>query len=146
MPSPRVQLISDAVDDRLKTLAPSIDVYRGEITTSPPIVPETGRIAPYLVYYPFGPVDGPDPNVGDTITDLTYTVQVTCVAGFEADCEFVVDQVSGLMNRWTPTVAGMTFGRFRPPPGYDPGPIQRDDTVKPPRFFLPLQYRITATT
>lgn len=146
MPSPRQQLISDAVNDRLLTLAPSIDVFRGELTTSPVIVPETGRVAPYLVHYPFGRADGPDPNVGDIVTDLTYTNQITCVAGFEADCEYVVDQVDGLMNRWTPTVTGLVFGRFRPPPGYDPGPVRRDDTVKPVRFWVPLQYRVTATT
>lgn len=145
MPSPRQQLVTDAVDARLASLSPTVDVFRGEVTASPDILPN-GRVKSYVVYYPFGPSDGPDANVGDTVTDLTYTCQITCVAGFEADCEYLVDQVAGLMNRWTPTVAGLVFGRFRPPPGYDPGPVRRDDTVKPVRFWVPLQYRITATT
>lgn len=146
MPSPRLQLVSDAVETRLRTLSPALTVGRGELSTSPPIMPENGRVAPYAVLYPFGPADGPNLDLGDTAADLTYTCQINVAAGFETDCEYWIDQVVGLMNRWTPAVSGLVFGRFRPPTGYEPGAVRRDDTVTPPRFWLPLQYRIPVTT
>lgn len=146
MASPRQQLVSDAVQARLGGLGASVDVFRGEVDTSPTVVPENGRVQSYIVLYPFGRAAGPDGDLGDQATDLTYTCQIQCVAGFETDCEYLVDQVDGLMNRWTPAVAGLVFGRFKPPVGYDPGPVRRDDTVKPVRFWVPLQYRITVTS
>lgn len=142
--SPRQQLVTDAVIARLATTG--FIVYRAEVATTVPVQPATGRIAPYLVAYPFGKAGGPDPDLGDSTNDLTYTVQVTCVAGFSADTEYVVDQVNGILNRWTPTVTGMVCGTLRPPPGYDPGPVRPDYTVTPPRFWVPLQYRTTVTT
>lgn len=144
MSSPRQQLITDAVIARLGGLG--FTVYRAEVTSSVPVLSTTGRIAPYLVAYPFGKAAGPDGNLGDSTDDLTYTVQVQCVAGFAADCEYVVDQVDGRLNRWTPSVTGYACGTFRPPVGYDPGPVRRDETVTPVRFWVPLQYRTTVTT
>lgn len=145
MPRPSLRLISDAVNTQLGTLSPAIDIYRGEVTDSPAIVPQSGRIAPYLVFYTFGPADVAEGDLADAPTDVTYTIQVDCVAGFEADCAWVVEQVVGKLDRWAPTVAGMVVGRLKPPTGYDPGPFRRDDAVKPSRFSLPLQYRTTAT-
>jgi hypothetical protein len=143
--SPRQQLITDALVAHLGNLT-GISVFRGEVTVSPPVVDETGRIAPYVVLYAFGKAAGPEVALDDDVLDLTYTCQITCAAAFEADCEYVVDQVDASMNRWTPTVSGVVFGRFRPPSGYTPPIVHRDDTVKPVRFTVPLQYRITATT
>jgi hypothetical protein len=142
MTRPEQRLITTAILTRLAGLT----VYRGEVPDHPPILPDSDRTAPYVVLYPFGPKDGPDGNLADTVADIDYTGQLTCVAGFVEDCEFLTSQVDALMNRWVPVVAGVVFGAFRPPPGFDPGPVQRDPDVRPPRFFVPLQYQTTATT
>jgi hypothetical protein len=142
---PRQKLITDAVVARAGTLA-NLQIFRGEIDAPITLLANTDRIGRYLVIYPFGGTDGPDRNLADAGGDLTYGFQATVAAGFEADCEYLVDQVRGLFNRWVPAVTGVVFGAFRPPVGYQPGPVRRDDDVSPPRFWLPLQYVTTATT
>jgi hypothetical protein len=147
--SPEQRPITDAVLARLVSVVGLVQgstLFDAEAPEPPPTAVDTGRTVPYVIAYPFGGTPGPDPNVGDTITDLTYTIQLTCVAGFRADLEHLVFVVDGALNRWVPVVSGLTFGAFRPPPGYSPGPIQRDQSVLPPRFWLPLQYRTPATT
>lgn len=146
MTRPSVQLIADAVFARLVSLAPDVTFYRGQLNASIPILPATGRIITYGILHSFGPVDGPDADVGDQPIDLTYTCQIDVVAGYEADCQYATDLVVAKMDRWAPVVTGLVVGRFRPPPGYDPGPFRPDDVVQPSRFSIPLQYRTTATT
>jgi hypothetical protein len=145
VPDPRQKLITDAVVARANTLT-NLVVFRGEVDRQLPTLTNSDRVNRYAVIHPFGRTGGPDPNLGDATGDLTYGFQINCVAGFEADCEFLVDQVDALFNRWIPTVVGLVFGAFRPPPGYQPGAIRPNDNVKPPRFWLPLQYQIVATT
>jgi hypothetical protein len=141
---PSIKAITDAVLARLGNLTP-VTVMSGEVSTSPPIVAQTDRIAPYVVLYAFGPTDVPEGDLGDAPADLVYTFQVDCVAAYQADAQWLVDQVVAQLDRWAPSVTGMVVGRFKPPVGYDPGPFRRDDAVNPSRFSLPLQYRTTAT-
>lgn len=147
MPNPvRWKLITDAVIVRAQTLA-NVTVYRVEVNTEPPKIPNDpeGRVARYITIQPLLRGLGPNPDLGDTAVDLTYGFQATCVAGYAADCEYLVDQVDALLYRWIPAVAGLVFGAFRPPAGYQPGPVRQDNDVRPPRFWVPLQYQIVAT-
>jgi hypothetical protein len=59
----------------------------------------------------------------------------------------LVGRVDAALYRWAPTIEGVVTGVFRPPVGFDPGPMRVDDTLTPHRFYLPLQYRciVTAT-
>jgi hypothetical protein len=143
--SPQRRLITDAVVVRAKTLS-NLAVYRGEIDTALPTIPNSDRVGRYAVIYPLGGSEGPDPILDDSSVDLTYGFQINCAAGFVTDAEFLYDQVYALFNRWTPTVTGLVFGSFRPPAGYQPGPARRNDQVQPPRFWLPGQFQIVATT
>lgn len=140
----RSQLLTDAVLIRLRTLT-NVAVYRSEVVDVPPLLPGSDRVGPYIVLYPFPANPGPGGDLAGVSDDLDYTCQVTCAAGFSADCEYLVDRTHTLMYRWTPTVAGIVLGQFIPPPGYDPGPVRIDRTIAPPRFSVPLQYRLTAT-
>lgn len=148
MPDPRQKLITDWVEARAKTLT-NLQVFVGEVDEPLQTLANSDRVAPYVVIYPFGGTDGPDPNLSDAPAgDLTYGFQVNCGAGFRADCEFLIDQVRGLFNRWAPDVdpgAGFVVGQLRPPVGHQPGPLRRNDSVKPPRFWLPLQFTTVAT-
>lgn len=140
--------ITDAVLARARTLsALTQSTYEGELPQDPPKLPadEEGRVAAYAVIYPFGPTPGPEVDLGDVGVDLVYTFQATLVAGYRTDLEWLVDRFNALFFRWTPAVDGLACGPFKPPVGYQPGPIRRNDQVRPPRFRLPLQYRTTVT-
>jgi hypothetical protein len=143
VPSIRSQLITDAVFARLKTVV-GLNVYRSEVDDQPPqISSDDPRVAPYVVLYPFP--GNPGGDLADASVDLDYTCQVTCAAGYSADCEHLVDVVHPLLYTWTPAVAGVVLGYFKPPLGYDPGPVRIDRTIAPPRFSVPLQFRLIAT-
>lgn len=136
--------ITDAVMARLATLS-GINWYRSEVEDNPPRLPNSERVAPYGVVYPFPANPGPGGDLAGLADDLDYTFQVTVAAGFSSDCEFAADRVHNYLYRWAPTVTGIVVGQFVPPPGYDPGPVRIDRTIAPPRFSVPLQYRLTAT-
>jgi hypothetical protein len=140
----RAQLITDVIWTRLQTLA-GVAHYRSEVPDQPPRLPDSDRVGPYDILYPFPGNPGPGGDLAGAADDLDYTCQVTCAAGFSDDCEALVDRVTHLLFRWTPTVAGIVLGQLLPPPGYDPGPVRIDRTIAPPRFSVSLQYRLTAT-
>ena len=141
----RRKLITDAVVARAGTLT-NLQVFRGEVDKPLATLPNSDRVGRYVVIYPLGGTEGPDPNLADAAGDLTYSFQATCGAGFATDAEFLFDQVYTLFNRWAPTVTGLVFGVFRPPPGYQAGAVRRVDQMLPPRFWLPIQFQIVATT
>ncbi|MEV5001943.1 hypothetical protein [Nocardioides sp. LML1-1-1.1] len=133
---------------------PTVTIYRGEIPdpTTVPLLPgpggapdPSGRIAPYLVLD--GGVGNPfvEPDVADTADELDWTLHALCVAGHVEDCYHLVDRVHARLFRAELTHDDVVVGRLAPPPGYDPGPPRRIDTVKPVRFEVPLQYRLVAT-
>lgn len=140
----RRKLITDAVVTQAKTL-PNVQVFRGEIDDPVATLPNSSRVNRYIVIYPFGGDPGPDRELSDTAIDLDYGFQATVVAGYATDAEYLIDQTYALFYRWIPAVTGLVFGSFRPPTGYDPGPMRRDDDVQPPRFWSPLQFVTTAT-
>ena len=154
---PRIRRVTTAqqIEARLRTLT-EVTYFRGEVTGDLPLMetagaPDpSGRVAPYLIQ--FSGVGTPYVNgerdLADAHEDLTAVHQITCVAGFEDDCLQVADRVHHLMFRWSPTVPGLAFGRMTPPPGYDPGQPRRNDQLRgrPPRYSVPLQYRLDVTT
>lgn len=144
MPSIRSKLLTDLVEVELRTLS-GVAFYRAEVVDNPPSLPDSDRVGPYVVLYPFPGHPGPGGDLADASQDLDYTCQITCAAGFATDCEALVDKVHDLMFGWAPTMANVNMGVFTPPPGYDPGPVRIDRTIAPPRFSVPLQYRLTAT-
>lgn len=149
MSRPVPKALTDAVFARLALLVPStpqLVVFRGEVDGDIPLIANSDRVARYLVLYPLGPAEGPDETLADLPVDGTYAWQINCVAGFFADCEWLVGKVDDLVNRWVPAVSGVVCGPLKPPAGYQPGAIRPNTTVQPPRYWLPLQYQTVATT
>jgi hypothetical protein len=143
----RRKVLGDLFEARMKLLT-GVTIYRGEIPTDPPAIPDdpSGRVAPYVVI--FGSAGSPDidPDLGDENDDLLWTAHLICSAGWEADAQQLIDRIHSHIYRWSPTTTGgVSFGRLRPPPGYDPGPVRCNETVKPPRFWSPLQYQLPLT-
>lgn len=147
---PASMAITDALWVHLSTEEghPDLHWYDTEVDDHPPTLDNSDRVAPYGVLYPFPgkPGDPSQQSLDWSAADLDYGCQITVAAGFRKDLEYAVDAVRAWVEGWSPTVAGVVAGQFRPPTGFDPGPIQVSRTISPPRLWLPLQYRLTATT
>lgn len=151
----RRKVLGDLVDERLRTV-PGLSaeaVFRGEIPNQPPtlmdgnVLDPSGRVAKHLVWFAGYGSPIVEADVADANTELDWLFTVICVAGFEDDCIDLVDDVHNKLFRWTPVLEGHAFGRVKAPPGFDPGSVRRVDVKGiPPRFELPLLWRVTATT
>lgn len=144
--APTATSITDLVWARAQALS-GINWYRSEVPDHPPALPDSDRVAAYAVLYPFPGKPG-DPSQGDLAgagRDIDWGGQITVAAGFSEDCEHAVDLVFGHFYHWAPVIDGVAVGWLTPPVGYDPGPVRIDRSVLPPRFSVPLQYRLTAT-
>lgn len=104
-----------------------------------------GIVVPHWILYPSPGTPGAELDLQDTVVDLDMVLQVTCVTGDADDLPALVTRIDDALYRWTPTITGLICGALRPPPGYDPGPAREDISVKPSRFWVPLQYVVTAT-
>jgi hypothetical protein len=131
------------VDTRLRTLN-GVSVYLGEVVGAVPLLTDgSGRVAPYLVQYPSPGMPRPDHMAG-MFFNLDWSTQITCVAGYLSDCIHLAGRVHKLLAGWPVALSAGNTGRLAPPTGFDPGPIRRDDDVNPPRFYVPLQYQLSA--
>lgn len=138
--------ITDAIETHLRAI-PNLTIYRGEVPDDPAPIPgdPDGRVKPYAVLYPMFGADEVEASLGRTNPDAEPGCQITCVGGYAKDAEFCADRVHAYMFHWSPTVSGLVVGWFEPPRGYDAGPARPDTSVKPVRFYVPLEYRARAT-
>jgi len=105
-----------------------------------PLIPGSGsRVQPYYVLTPFPGGPSGEDDLADTLVDIEFSCQITCVAAEVGDLMSLVTRVDAAMLRWSATIPGLGCGRFRPPPGYQP-PTLLDRTVTPHRPYVPLQY------
>ncbi len=158
MPGLSRRVLAVAVAARLQTQVVGAVGYFGQIgrllpgapdgtPLDPPVKSATDpRVQPYYVLYPGAGQPGPDPDLGDTVTDLTSLVQVTVAGGDMEDVLALADRVDAALNRWHPAGAGAVVGPLRPPAGVVARLPLPDLTVHPVRLFVPLQYQFTATT
>lgn len=90
----------------------------------------------------------PDPgtsvreSLADERTDFDTTVQITCVGSDVVRALWVADRVRKALATTQLTVDGRICW---PPEDLGGPPVQRDDDVTPPLFFVPVQYRIRST-
>lgn len=160
------RLLGDALDARLKSQlgagpdGPAVLVFRGDLVTdeadqpqpiqsgTPTPAPDpSGRVGPYVVHYTGVGTPGPEVDLGEDGDDLIWSPLLHISAGYDADAAQTYDRTFAALYRWVPVVAGYGFGLMKPPPGYDPGPLRRQDTPgMPPRFWTPLQMQVQVTT
>lgn len=149
----RRKTLGDLFETQLGTVA-GVTVFRGEVPAKPPLIQTagqddpSGRIAPYVAFFPSAGRAGIDDefDLANVHEDLVWTVQLLCAAGYAADLDALIDRVWAAIFRWTPVSDGLAFGAMEPPPGYDPGPMRRNDNVTPPRFWTPMQFQLPVTT
>jgi hypothetical protein len=130
----------DAVMTRLDTVTNAVG-WLGEPDTPLPLLGDGRTVGPHWVLYPSPGTPTDELDLADTVIDLDWLFQVTCVAGDPMDLLPLVGRVDAALYRWRPTIEGVTTGAFRPPSGFDPGQMRVDDSVTPHRFYLPMQYR-----
>lgn len=164
MPAISRRLLLVSIAGRLQTVSNATG-YVGQIgakngldpevaaPADPPVkVPGTDlRVKPYFILEPgvgrpladeasaAGPVD--------TFRDLDAPWTVRAAAGDVNDLLALIDRIDAALNGWAPDpgIPGVVTGPLVPQPGYQP-PLLPDNGVNPPRFFTPLQYRLTAHT
>lgn len=99
-----------------------------------------GTATRYAVVY-FDPGRSLTESLGDQRTDFVLSFQVTCVGPNQTECLWVAQRTRQALHGPL-TVAGRSAWR----PIEDGGPpVQRDDDVSPPLYFLPVQYRLQST-
>jgi hypothetical protein len=142
--NPLIAAIEARLNTGLPVTTPATMGYLSEPVDVPTLDP-AGHVQRYWVLHPFVGAPSLEQDLAETAIDLEWPFQITIAAGFSRDAYALASDVDALLYRWTPTVTGYLCGPLKPPPGYDPGPARPDVTVKPHRFFLPLQYRTTVT-
>jgi hypothetical protein len=148
LPAIRRKVLGDLLEARLKLLPgdPTVSVYRGEVPKSPPRVPDSDRVASYVVLFDGTGPKNLEPSVCGTHEDLSWSPSITIASGFSPDCAQTIDRVYAWVYGWSPVINGLAFGRLVPPLGFDPGPVRPDTTVSPVRFFVSTSWVLDATT
>lgn len=138
MPSPNAPEVLphlDAVQAALE--AAGLTVYVGGVPT------DSGWVAPdkFAVLYP-DPGMAVCESLADERTGFDSTMQVTCVGGDVERVMWMADRVRKAMAAAPLAVDGRVCW---PPEDLGGPPVQRDDGVTPPVYFVPVQYRIRST-
>lgn len=94
----------------------------------------------YVAVYP-DPGMSTRESLADARTDFDVTFQLTCVGPTRDKCLWVAQRSRTALHVRL-TVAGRNAGR---PEELGGPPVQRDDDVSPPLYFLPVQYRLQST-
>lgn len=130
-------------------IKPHVDAVIAALTAAGLIVgdggaPPTGAIPPTRIYAAvyFDPGQSLPESLADQRTDFALSFQVTAVGPTAEKCRWAA-QRTRLALHAPLTVAGRTTWR---PEELGGPPIQRDDDVSPPLYYLPVQYRLQSTS
>lgn len=143
MTAPAVLTIADDVWAVLDAIA-DLNTYDGEILdgegrpTSPPNDPD-GRCHSYAVYYP-APGRQTLGRLAAVPLNVAWAFQVTCAGGDRTRCLWAVDRVTAAFMGRRFIYADVISGKVTQ--AADAGPVRRDETVKPSRFYLPLLFAL----
>jgi hypothetical protein len=111
-----------------------LTVYVGGAPAAQPLPPN------YVTLYP-DPGTAEAASLADDRTVLDAMVQITCSATTAAGAIGTADRVRAALQAPL-TVAGRACWR---PEELGGPPLQRDDDVTPPLWYLPVQYRLRST-
>lgn len=128
-------------------IGPHMDAVLGALTGgglavgtggAPDPIPNTRMYAAVF----FDPGQALTESLADRRTLLALGFQITAVGPTAVKCLWVAQQVRTLLHPRL-SVAGRAVWRCEELGG---PPVQRDDDVTPPVFFLPVQYRLQSTS
>lgn len=95
----------------------------------------------YVAVY-FDPGQSVPESLADQRTNFDLSFQVTCVGPTAEKCRWATQRTRAALHAPL-VVAGRTSWR---PEELGGPPIQRDDDVSPPLYYLPVQYRLQSTS
>lgn len=132
-----VAALHQALVARLDALT-GVTAYDGQVPDNPPAETTAGRVYPYAVVWPSAARPELDGELAEGGTDgaLDWPVQVTVAAGAPDWCLVAATQVRAWLDGYE-LVPGA--GPLREEPVALQ--VQRDDDVKPPRWYVPLLWR-----
>lgn len=125
----------DAILEALE--AAGLTVGRG-VTPKADDIPASGA---YAVLY-MAPGVSVSESLADERTDWSGWFQVTCVGPTDEIALWVADRARQALHAPL-TVPGRLVWRAEPDP---PPPLERDDDVTPPLYYIPLQFTLRSTT
>ena len=117
----------------------NVNTYDAEVPGQPPTDAD-GRVHAYAVYYP-SPGWLHAISLNADLDSLDWRFQVTAVGGDRVRALGCVGRVRSVLTGAWLTVAGQEL-QIRE--DFDPGPVQRDPNLSPPRFYVPLQFAVFA--
>jgi hypothetical protein len=112
--------------------AAGLTVYLGGAPAGPAPLPKS-----YVVLYS-GPGSSSSDSLADDRTTLDVLLQVTCVATTPEGALGTADRTRAALS---PALTVDGRATWRPEELGGP-PLQRDDDLTPPLYYLPVQYRI----
>lgn len=129
-----------AFETALKAAVPALasSTFDGDVPLN---TDGTVRRATYLVLHDMGFDRQDDDRLTVTVQDAadgTYRVIVRVVATTRAAVRATADVVKAGLTGVVLTITGRTCGAVQPEPG--PHPVERDDDVTPPLFYLDLDF------
>jgi len=122
---------------------PNVTRYLIDVDPPPPLLdpanPNDPRVGHYIVLHPGGGAPTEDRNQADDVVEHDWTCQLNVVTGDQNKLAPLLDVVTGLMQGWQP-LDRADCGRFDQIG--DLGTGLKDKNQTPPRFWLPLIYRV----
>ncbi|NUP36021.1 MAG: hypothetical protein HOY76_03100 [Streptomyces sp.] len=122
----------DAVKDALENSGLAVG-----LGGAPPTAPPAGSTTDYVVLY-FSPGRSVSESLADQRVDYDTVFQVTCVGKTEERALWVADRARRALHGPL-TVEGRKAWR---PEELGGPPVQRDDELSPPLFYVPVQYQL----
>jgi hypothetical protein len=139
---PLLDAVRTRLTDQLPVTTPATKGYLTE-ATDVPLLPGSQIVQRYWVLHPWPGNPDVERDLADNGIALDWGFQLTVAAGYSRDVLDLLTRVEAALFRWTPVIDGYECGRLRPPPGFNPGPVQVDRDFTPHRYWLPLQYQTT---
>lgn len=135
--------LASATKARLDAIA-GMSKYVSEAPKTPPTLGANDpRVAPYLVFHPGG--GSPlleESQCDDEPLGLEWTFQVTVASGDPNDLPTLIDAVTGQLQHWQP-LDRAGCGRCKQISNFV---VMKDEGETPPRFFIPLVFRVPLGT
>lgn len=130
------RLVSDAIWEHLKTIA-AINHFRGGVVENDVTYDDDQKVHGYAVLWAGGG-EGRLGRLSSTPETRGITFQITCVGGDDNRALWVYDKVIDTFDGLR-----LVFSEGRTTPitqDGDPGPVQMDRDLSPPRYQIPVVF------
>lgn len=122
------------------TAAARVDVFDGVVQAT---MDSDGRAHPYVAVYPT-PGQADRMPLAPRSDALLWSFQTTCAGGDPTRAIRAIDRVRDRLDGHRLVVDNVLVGVIREPEFYSAGPLREDVSIKPTRWWAPLQWELYA--